>query len=239
MLSIYNYKVRYSHSSKLVENPRILESVCFGSAFSSNSKYYDIYILKGDADLNKYISNFCFSNKKQIKNHLKQIPKFCKISYKVTDCEYKDDPAYKIHLFVDSSNRLLNKYILTWIRTLFEYPYNIFLVHARKLKELPQFKFESIINLYHVVATAHGKEVDWKVHSFGPNLIPLTKKEIIASVGVHTKVNDVFPLCKVKNFPQCELIDNYDLLTEELFSKNLPIYLEIYNTIKNEHINNR
>lgn len=238
-LDVYGYHVRYGYCPEKDKEPKIIESVCFGSAFgSSNAKHYVIYILKGEADLQQYHSNFCFFTKQEIKNHFKQLPKFCKVEYKITDTKYKNAEAFKIDLYIDSKNRLVHKYILTWTRYLFEWPYNLYLLHAKKLRKLPQFKFESIINLANVIATTHHNSFDWKVHSFGTKLGLLTKKEIVTSIGKHKSVNTVFPKFTVDT-PQCRLVYDFDEVNDKLFEKNLKTYIDTYKIIKNESINYR
>lgn len=238
-LDVYGYHVRYGYTDSPDKKPQIHEGVCFGGAFSSQSaRCYTIYIAKGEADLKRYYSNFCFFTKKEIKNHFRQLPKDWNVKYKVTDDTYKDIEAFKVDLDINSKNRLIHKYVLTWTRCLFEWPYNLYLLHARKLKQLPQFKFESIINLLNVVATVHSEHFNWNVHTFGVNLGCLTKKEIVQSCIKHKNVNDVFPRFNIKT-PQCKLVNDFDEVTDKLFKNNLNTYLETYKIINNESINYR
>lgn len=241
-LNIYGYHVRYGHSSKKEKDYQIHESVCFSTLFSNGckSKYYRIIILKGEADLNKYYSNFCFFNKKEIKNHLKQIPNFCDIKFKVKDITYNGNDAFQLDLFIDSNNRTVHKYILTWVRSLFEWPFYLYLIHAKKLKQLPQFKFESVINLFNLVATTHRNSFQTNIHTFGIDLLPCKKKEIINTVNHTDRVNNIFVHKYIKNIPQCTLVQDFDQITDNLYEENLPKYLEAYKIIKeNESNDNR
>ena len=225
-LSVYGYHVRYGHSTKKTNDYHITESVCFSSLFSNtcNSKYYRIIILKGEADLKKYHSNFCFFTKQEIKNHLKQIPHFCKMSFNVKDIEYKNDEAFQIDFYIDSKNRTIHKYVLTWIRSLFEWPFNLYLLHAKKLQKLPQFKFESVINLFNLIATVYSHSFNSPIHTFGTSLIT---------------VNKVFPKLNynntLKDLPRCDLVQDFDDVNDQLYNNNLPKYLEAYKIIKNQN----
>ena len=240
-LNVYSYHVRYGHSVKEENDYQIHESVCFSTLFSNGckSKYYRIIILKGEADLNKYYSNFCFFTKKEIKNHLKQIPNFCDIKFKIKDITYKGDEAFQLDLFIDSSKRIVHKYVLTWVRSLFEWPFYLYLIHAKKLKQLPQFRFESVINLFNLVATVHRASFHTDIHTFGTNLLPSKKKEIINTVNHVSLVNHVFNRKRIENIPQCELVQDFDQITDKLYEENLPKYLEAYKMIENESNNNR
>lgn len=234
-LNVYGYHVRYGSSTKKCEEYQITESVCFAPLFNDacKSKYYRIIILKGDKDLNRYYSNYCFFSKKQIKNHLKQIPKFCEMKFSVKDTVYKKADAYQLDLYISSDNRTVHKYILTWIRSLFEWPFYLYLLHAKKLKELPQFKFDSVINLFNLVADVHRKSYSARGHTFGTQLMPSTKAEIIKNVENTRLVNNVFPTTNL-DFPQCKLVDDFDEITDQLFEKNLPNYLKAYDLVKKE-----
>ena len=243
-LNVYGYHVRYGHSEYKQKNYKISESVCFSPIFNSSckSKYYRLFILKGDADLKKYHSNYCFFDKKEIINHLKQLPKFCKITFRVTDTTYKEEDAFQLDFFIDSNNRLIHKYVLTWIRSLFEWPYYLYLVHAKKMKKLPEFRFESVINLFNTIATTYRDSFCWDVHTFGVNLGFLKKSEIKNRILNKTlyRVNDVFPRNYVENVPQCNLVSDFSDITDKLFEDNLPKYVEAYYLIKShENSNNR
>jgi hypothetical protein len=235
-LNLYGYHVRYGYSEYRKKNYDIRESVCFSTLFNSDcrSKYYQLYIIKGDNDLKRYYSNYCFFSKQEIKNHLKQIPRFCEMRFRVTDAEYKGEPAFGISFFINSENRLIHKYVLTWIRSLFEWPFYLYLLHARKMKQLPEFRFESVINLFNIVSTAYRYSYDTKIHTFGTKLGLLRKSSIIDNVlnkGID-RVNDIFPYCSIKDLPDCRLVDNFEDITDELFENNLPKYMETYNIIK-------
>ena len=235
-LDIYGYKVRYGHSPEKQKKYNIIEGVCFSNAFERDckSKYYELYILKGDADLKQYNSNYCFWNKQEIKNHLRQIPKFCKFRYTVNDCVYKKASAYRLNFYIDSDNRLVHKYILTWIRSLFEWPFNLCLLHARELHKLPEFKFESIVNLYNVVTTVYRLDIRDHIHNFGANSLSIKKSEIIKSVGKENRVNKVFPLYNGnKEIPTRPLVENFEDITPELFENNKAAYIETYHILKN------
>lgn len=240
-LNVYGYHVRYGYSSHKEKEYKIHEEVCFSPLFSSNckAKYYEIYILKGEADLNRYHSNYCFFDKKQIQNHLKQIPKFCNIKFEITETKYKGDDAFKLNFFIDSDNRLVHKYTLTWIRSLFEWPYYLYLVHAKKMKNLPEFRFESVINLFNVVATVHRNSFAWNVHTFGVDLGLLRKSQIVKRVNEKKadRVNTVFPRTHIDKMPQCKLVEKFEDITENLFQENLPRYIEAYHLLK-AHENN-
>lgn len=240
-LNIYGYHVRYGHTPNSDTKPHIKENCCFSDIFYNNckSKYYELYILKGDADLKNRYSNYCFFNKNEIRNHLKQIPKFCKMKFRVSDCKYDDTPAYKVNFYIDSNNRTVHKYVMTWVRSLFEWPFNLYLYHARKMKALPEFRFESIINLFNVVSSAYRNSFCSNIHTFGVELALTKKSEIIDAVKKQDRVNYIFKHLKLNNAPSCKLVDNFEDITDELFEKNLPKYIELYHICKYESINNR
>ena len=238
-LNVYGYHVRYGSSERKQKDFDIRESICFSSLFNSacKSKYYRIIILKDDADLNKYYSNYCFFNKREIINHLKQLPKFCNIKFSVTEINYNNDEAFQIDIYIDSDKRIIHKYVLTWIRTLFEWPFYLYLLHAKELHKTPEFRFESIINLFNVIASVHRDSFNVNIHTFGTDLAILRKKDIINRIDKIRFVNDVFPKFRT-DIPQCELPSDFDEINLELFNKNYPIYVKAYHIIKDHENNN-
>jgi hypothetical protein len=90
-----------------------------------------------------------------------------------------------------------------------------------------------------LVATVHRSSFHTDIHTFGTNLLPSKKKEIINTVKHVSLVNHVFNRKRIENIPQCELVHDFDQITDKLYEENLPKYLEAYKMIKNESNNNR
>lgn len=102
-------------------------------------------------------NNFCLLNKEEVESHLE----YCKTVYGI-DFDYtveeKSDHGKKFYLLtVDIDRRKTEqKFVLTWIRHIYEFPYNMFLLDALKLKnEENVFTEEHILNILQVVGTTY------------------------------------------------------------------------------------
>lgn len=93
-------------------------------------------------------NNVCLFNIKEIIEHLKEIQNICKFEYKVI--QYKD--RYVINFYIDAY-ALYIKFVLTWIRLLYEYPHNVLYCEAKKLSKLPAFADMNLLSIYNLVCS--------------------------------------------------------------------------------------
>ena len=99
-------------------------------------------------------NNVCLFDIKEITEHLEEIQQVCKFQYKVI--QYSD--RYVINLSINA-HALYIKFILTWVRLLYEYPHNVLYCEARKLSKLPTFAGMNLLSIYNLVCSTMYKEV--------------------------------------------------------------------------------
>lgn len=112
-------------------------SACFMEIFNSFSnrdiinEQYKIKVYKGVEKVNEHKSNACFLEPLQIKNHLKQIKSLFPFKFHIR--LYRN--YYIIYLKLHNQPGIYHKYLLTWLRYIYEFPYNVLLLDALKLKK--------------------------------------------------------------------------------------------------------
>lgn len=252
-----NFCTEYSSEGNTQKALR--KDACFSTIFYSEgngivqkNKYTIILYKIGDWLNKKRQNNACLMDRAGIVHHLKILQSVFKFSYHLKEKE--DHFVLTITL---EGDLIYHKYMLSWVRYLYEYPFNVFLEDAYKLKEIPGFKFESIINLFNLVGATSGIcQHGTRIHAIGEThwfKALMTTKEIQAKLrdlkGGNTRVNDIFPVVftnkrsfgdppnKVENMKTLGEDDNnlhssdyWD--SEEEFNKRLEFYKENYKILK-------
>jgi hypothetical protein len=127
-------------------------TVCFGSLVSRlpNSgnihNHYSINIFKPqDADhynINGQNANATLLNINEIRNHIRIVKNLFNFSFKVTE---KED-RYIAHIDINQP-KIYHRYLLSWIRYTYEYPFNIACLDMHEMKKQPECRFISAPNL--------------------------------------------------------------------------------------------
>lgn len=138
---------------------RMGRHACFREAYYWLSKQRKkvsaeyVIILRRGCDwgkINNY-KNACILERKELRYHLDQLKDAVPFQYKIKNVN-KDSPCFELHVNVIEGTPLQHKYLLAWIRYAYEYPYNVMLFEARKLRWEKEFKFESGFNLFNIVS---------------------------------------------------------------------------------------
>lgn len=182
-----SYHTEYSYDGDFTG--KMKAAACFGTVFNhvsrnkASSLSYIIRIYPGDTLKRYSLSNMCFFNKAQIKNHINQLKSLFPIKFRVYEGKGKYGKCFEVELSLENLPGICHKYALTWVRYLYEYPYNVVLLEAYKLKEDPLFRFESIANLFNLISSCSS------VYAFGNHGIAghssvklLRRKELAASL---------------------------------------------------------
>ena len=141
---------------------RLSSNACFGAIFrdiTGNTKEYcqdyQIYIALDDQILKCRDNNYCFLEVSEINRYLRAIKLLLpSLKWKIVENQsYKDwDNLIRIDINLKAPG-LSHKFMMTYVRYLYEYPYNVVLHDAYRLKKI--YKFESISNLYQLCALAY------------------------------------------------------------------------------------
>lgn len=145
-----SYNTCYSSKGDF-DNEFVEGRVCFAPVFRFLEKNrgivtnkYRIKIYKAD---NRHLSNFCSLNKNEIKSFIS----LAKSVLPTFHCLVKEYDGYFMVSISITGNCLQHKYILTWVRYLYEFPYNLLLSDAIKFREKYKLNNISLYNLINVV----------------------------------------------------------------------------------------
>lgn len=220
-------------------------SACYANSWyyykpsDKNKAHYDIILITDDSKLRQNYKNQCRMSKHQLENYLRRISTIYPFKYSVKEGEYYGSTCFVLSIDLIGTRKAVT-FILQCIKRTYEWPFSFFLEQAYKLQELPQFKYDSILNLFNVTLSCFysGKNFD---HSFSGNTY-FEKYSTIRQKLPHVKLtSDVYPhYCgTTKRAPKIDGISYYDgcpnapsQWTDELFQELLPFYIENYNVLK-------
>lgn len=145
-----NYHTEYSCKGDV--NKPMGGEACFGAVFRSNldvmKNTYEIHVYKGVQLLAKNQDNACFLELPQIYKHINILKNILNFKYKIKEEINKDLIPYYNVFFTYEGSMLEHRLILTWIRYLYEFPYNMYLRDIVKLKQINEFSKINPINLF-------------------------------------------------------------------------------------------
>lgn len=153
--SYLNYYTEYSCDGYL--NQDLDDAACFSYVFNNIgnknvSINYNIIIYKG-TKLSKedHNSNACLLTINQLKNHLRQAKLIYPFKFHIEQCKHNGFDVFEVNLKLIDVPGMFHKYLLTWVRYTYEFPYNVLLIDTYKLKNEKCFKFSSIANIFNIV----------------------------------------------------------------------------------------
>lgn len=253
-LQLLNYYTVYSYSSIDARGNKHLifnrtNAICFVDLFSILGNCppkgeYTLFVSTDLKTLREHRCNYCFLNKAGIIRHLKQaqqvVPEF--VSFTVTPAEYRTYSGYEITLIINKANKIVHKYVLTWVRYLYESSFSLALLDVTKLAKLPKFRFVSYANLLNVVQACFPEEEfpnhnTW--HAIG-TMCPhnfLTRKELKQCLPEKTSLNTIYSVKNYQNLeklptsPKLYNIDYWES-NDTFINERLPIYEKLFDMLK-------
>lgn len=228
-----DYYTKYSCKGTI--NKKLSATYCFADIFkrvTSHSKIeVSVYLFKGLEQTKYSRSNACFFSLKEIKNHIKILQNLCSFSFSVKET----DKAYIVTLNLKDLLPIYHKYILTWVRYLYEYPYNVLLKDTYKLKRtIPTFRYQSIATLFNVTLSCYPEYLR-SVHHI-PYLRNLAVRYSTAKLKQILnqdidQLNNIY-LYKENTFVLPSSLDDYTVTDIEYwemgFEERLPVYMNTY-----------
>lgn len=257
--AIRNYDTNYQYASYVdaKDIPAIKKNdfkihehdYCFSSLFhdSAGNKHIIIKIYSGIKYLKEtHGDNACLFTKAEIERHIRVAKKLFNFEYTISKRHQLDSNfvGYEVSLTVPDENGVYVKYLVTWVRYLYEFPFNVSLLDAYRLKRLPGFKSMTIENLLLVVLNCHKIGDGWVrgIHSvpkpgngFFFTTRELKKKLIELSKrgkNIYGILNQVYP----QAFKGISLLDENSYgnptelsrwKSEELFLKRVEVYKKV------------
>lgn len=213
------YKARYSceitKKDELVFKYETPRGACFSQVFRKldqlQSIYHGIYIIKVYKKFDQ--DNYCAMNKDQIKKILRFMHEYFKV--KIRLAETNDD--YIFHLIIEGKP-VKHKFVLTFMRVFFEFPYNelaLDVMRIREQKEINNINYsrKSFLELYQIVCCTYEGWISGGHALFIYPDFTLTKKDY------HKQLN--------KNFSRVQQVINGDTeLYRKLENARLPSYYQ-------------
>lgn len=238
-LEFYTYYSSYGDIDK-----GLSREWCFSKIFDGDSSMcntYELYIYRYGYKFNG--DNNCLITKRQLIQHIEEIKKFHDFDYTIENI----NKGYKLQFTIDAP-LMWHKIILSWLRYSYEFPFNIALYEAFKIKKKTDFKNETLLNLFNLIGatigcTRHGTEI----HAIGnfydfKKLISYkdfteTVEELIEE-DCYGAINCIIPTVKnieLKNLKfnlnyRCNHTDYWK--DEDLYKERLEIYKHNLNIIK-------
>lgn len=225
------------------------EEACFSFVFSHTSERnaseeYEVILYKGtNFSRERHKANSCFFTKKQIRNHLKQAQGIYPFDFYITEiANWRDNyNVFKVQLKLINVPGTFHKYVLTWLRYMYEYPYNVILYDAYKLKLDPCFRFTSISDLFNLVLGCFS-ESPMNIHQIAKNQVSkaMRKKDIRAKLQNIKMLNNIYDKLKDKvNNNQIPREDGNLTTTDlefwesdDIFErKRKPVYMNVYKEV--------
>lgn len=229
-----NYHTEYSIKSKYVSK-KLSKSVCFSEVFDSDihTAEYTIIVYKGiDLMIHNNKSNGCLLSKQEIRNHINKLKHICRFKYSVRD--YKVNKL-KINIKLKNEDTMIHKFVLSWIRYIYEFPYNFVCRDLYSLIKDPVFKFESSFNLFHYMLSF--VTVDRDIHQIIDSTNRFYKfiknSKLKINILNSNRLHDIYKKSIIFNtdINFGERIYNYDFWEYDLERRKLK-YIEKYKEVK-------
>lgn len=239
MFEYLSYNTIYQASGDLFfENKGLNGEACFSYIFRNiqhRIKQHIIYNIYISTDP-RYItecsaSNFCILTEEQIRFHISYLRFISSFKYKITKKFVDDYSGFKIELDLNAIGPV-HKMFLTWIRYLYEYPYNLVLYDSFKLREEKKFIEKSnYLNIINFVTTFYSDDSIHQIphsHCRIPKFI--TRKSFKERLMKCEKLNDILEESNIK----VEQFEEYDEIEDFIkdFDNREKVYIENLNKLK-------
>lgn len=214
------------------------ESACFGYVFdairANMTVDYVITIHKGvDFARTAHKSNACLLDVKKATKHINLLKSIYPIDIKVEDSE----DTFNVYLSLSNVPPSFHKYALTWVRYLYEFPYNVLLRDAYELKKNSCFRFESIANLFNLCmgcSCINPREI----HQVPLNVVStrLSVNELRERIKKVNRLNSIYKKLSRKEDSIPDNIGEYSCTDSEYWDEGYKeretVYLRVYNKNK-------
>lgn len=239
MFEYLNYSTIYQASGDLVfENKNLEGEACFSYIFrnvKNNKKQHIIYSIYISTDpgfiQENRENNFCILTKEQIRFHISYLRFISSFKYKITKKFIDDYSGFRIDLNLNAIGSV-HKMFLTWIRYLYEFPYNLVLYDSFKLREEKRFiERSNYLNIVNFVTSFYSSDYIHQIpKSF--NNIPefVTRKSFKDRLMKCDYLNDILKKSniEVEQFTEYDGIDDFI----EDFDNRKNKYIENLNKLK-------
>lgn len=232
--TVYKYKPLKGKSYTTARNTACFDEASFLGDVKKTCEY-KVYTAQNKDLCCDSFSNYCPFTLNEIRNHLRQFKDIYNFSYRVRNVKpftidgMDVDTEIYIKVYGNWKQHLL---VLTWLRYLYEFPYNFALLEATRMQKLDIHRFDSVCNLFMCTLGSHRKFAD--IHDFMHSGFA-SKKYLRENAKVLTHVNGLYDGINWINHPTT--FDRRDISytkdwTFDKFLKRLPVYEDIYKSLK-------
>lgn len=239
MFEYLNYSTIYQASGDLVfENNNLGGEACFSYIFGNvknNKKQHIIYSIYISTDPNfiqeNHENNFCILTEEQIRFHISYLRFISSFKYRITKKFIDDYSGFRIDLDLNAIGSV-HKMFLTWIRYLYEFPYNLVLYDSFKLREDKRFIEKSnYLNIVNFVTAFYSSDYIHQIPKTFNNIPEfITRKSFKDRLMKCDYLNDILKNSniKVEQFTEYDGIDDFI----EDFDNRKNKYIENLNKLK-------
>lgn len=245
-LKFLNFLTWYKSEGDVPLNMK--KEVCFSHIFHMRpvglekkniiNNTYTIRVFYDGSCLEERYNNHCFLALGDIKRYLNQGKKHHPFKYTIN----KQNRFYDIVITVKGTV-LAHKFILSYVRYLYETPFSLYLYEAVKLKkECEEFKKLNYLNIFNIIGASvpnytNGTDIHaiGSTYTFKKLLTCEQIKQQLKNTDRFAKVNDIFPyiedgaLITIKN----DFNDNSIWRLKSERKQRISTYLHNYNLLKN------
>ena len=239
MFEYINYDTIYQASGDLTFKNELLNGeACFSYIFrniKNHTKQHIVYSIYISTD-SRYMgenraNNLCILTEEQIRFHITYLRFISSFKYKITNKFIDDYPGFRIDLDLNAIG-IVHKMFLTWIRYLYEYPYNLVLYDSFKLREEKRFIEKSnYLNIVNFVTSFFSNEYIHQIPLY-LHKIPkfITRKSFKDRLMKCDRLNDVLEDSGIR----IKMVDEYDEIDDfvEDFDNRKNKYIENLNKLK-------
>lgn len=244
-LSYLSYSTIYSARGTL--NNELRSRACFADILNRgeiSEEHYEIYMIRDkNYALLHNACNLCMLTESELKKHIILARRLFPFSYSVEESKYDGYSAFKVNIDI-TAKHFYHRYLLTWIRYAYEFPYNLILSDALRMKHY-YLRRESVTNLFVLCANSFtGEPVGYgSGHSISCQQSSFLKeyelkdkiKQLAANQGRYTAVNSIYPYKWDAKYPKIDSKNGRYLsywTNNEDFEERAKVYLKGYKQLK-------
>lgn len=234
MFEYLNYSTIYQTSGDLVfENKNLDGEACFSYIFNNlrnNKKQHIIYSIYISTDpgfiQDNHENNFCILTEEQIRFHISYLRFISSFKYRIIKKFIDNYSGFRIDLDLNAIG-IVHKMFLTWIRYLYEYPYNLVLYDSFKLREEKRFIEKSnYLNIVNFVTIFYSTDYIHQIPQFNCHIPEfMTRKSFKNRLMKCDRLNDILKNSNIK----IEQFTEYDEMDD---------FIEDFDNRKNKYIEN-
>lgn len=213
------------------------KTVCFNSLVQAlkrfnaqqlvHNKYYvQVFKARESEDIHdgNPNANATLLTKDELINHLRSAQRLFKFSFKIITYEHR----YTICIDINQPP-IYHRYLMSWIRYTYEYPFNIACLDAHIMRQQPECRFISLPNLMNLALSfTREPRIDHCIATFGINK-GLTNKQLKERFNQTDRLNNFYS--RVPDVPYRLFENRYSTHREDQlvdFGRRKEVYLNMY-----------